>query len=163
MDGSLIAIITPKGERKAAFTCQKGYYAENCMFICDEDMRILTVYPMRPGSDHDSFVWRTTWLRRLFQAGRIANPGEYLIGDSGYPLEPWILTPVPGHPPTQSAEGKYNTAHAVMRSVGERCIRLFKSRFSLSAAVPHAPLRARTCGQHCRCICCVSQYSAVWG
>ncbi|KAH7937458.1 hypothetical protein HPB49_012518 [Dermacentor silvarum] len=27
--------------------------------ICDADMRILTVYPMRPGSDHDSFAWRT--------------------------------------------------------------------------------------------------------
>ncbi|KAH7978295.1 hypothetical protein HPB49_005133 [Dermacentor silvarum] len=71
-DGSLIAIIAPKGDRK-------GYYAENFMFICDADMRILTVYPMRPGSDHDSFVRRTTWLRRRFQAGRIANPGVYLI------------------------------------------------------------------------------------
>ncbi|KAH7937579.1 hypothetical protein HPB49_013210 [Dermacentor silvarum] len=59
-DGSLIAIIAPKGERNAAFMCRKGYYAENCMFICDADMIILTVYLMRPVSDHDSFVWRTT-------------------------------------------------------------------------------------------------------
>ncbi|XP_037576827.1 putative nuclease HARBI1 [Dermacentor silvarum] len=97
--------------------------------ICDADMRILTVYPVRPGSDHDSFVWRTTWLRRWFQAGRIANPGVYLIGDSGYPLDPWLLTPVPGHPPMQTAEGKYNTAHATLRSVVERCIGLLMSRF----------------------------------
>ncbi|KAH7953401.1 hypothetical protein HPB49_007821 [Dermacentor silvarum] len=81
--GSLVASIAPKGERKAAFMCWKVYYAENFMFICDADMRILAVDPMRLGSDHDSFVWRTTWLRRRFQAGRIANPGEYLLGDSG--------------------------------------------------------------------------------
>ncbi|KAH7977817.1 hypothetical protein HPB49_003692 [Dermacentor silvarum] len=46
MDGRLIAIIAPKGERNAAFVCRKDYYAENCLFICDADMRILTVYPM---------------------------------------------------------------------------------------------------------------------
>ncbi|XP_054924575.1 putative nuclease HARBI1 [Dermacentor andersoni] len=129
VDGSLIAIIAPKGERKAVFMCRKGYYALNCMFICDADMKILALDPMRPGSDHDAFVWRTTWLRRRFQAGRIVNAGEYLLGDSGYPLEPWLLTPVPGHPPVHTAEGQYNTAHAAMRSVVERCIGLLKSRF----------------------------------
>ncbi|KAH7970712.1 hypothetical protein HPB49_014563 [Dermacentor silvarum] len=118
MDGSLIAIIAPKGERMAAFMCRKGYYAEICMFvalmnahfirshlphICDADMWILTVYPMRTGLDHDSFVWRTTWLRRRFQAGCIANPGEYLFGDSGYPLDSWLLTPVTGHLPMRTA------------------------------------------------------------
>ncbi|KAH7945479.1 hypothetical protein HPB49_011216 [Dermacentor silvarum] len=44
--------------------------------VCDADMRIFTVYPIPPGSDHDLFVWRTTWPCRWFQAGRIANPGE---------------------------------------------------------------------------------------
>ncbi|KAH7960417.1 hypothetical protein HPB49_019279 [Dermacentor silvarum] len=128
-NGSLIAIIATKGERNTAFMSRKGYNAENYMFICDADMRILTAYPLRPGSDHDSFVWRGTWLRRRFQAGRIANPGVYLIGDSDYPLDPWLLTPVPGHPPMQKAEGKYKTAHATLRSVVERCIGLLMSRF----------------------------------
>ncbi|XP_037580317.1 putative nuclease HARBI1 [Dermacentor silvarum] len=128
VDGSLVAIIAAKGEHKAAFMCRKGYYARTTLHICDADMRILTVYPMRPGSDYDSFLWRTTWLRRRFQAARIANPAEYLISDSGYPLDPWLLTPVPGHLPMQNAE-KYNRAHAAMRSVVERCIGLLKSRF----------------------------------
>ncbi|KAH7940698.1 hypothetical protein HPB49_003735 [Dermacentor silvarum] len=79
VEGSLVAIIAPKGERKAAFMCRKGYYAINSMCIGDADMSILAVGPMQPGSDHDSFVWRTTWLRRRFQAGRIVNPGEYLL------------------------------------------------------------------------------------
>ncbi|KAH7966081.1 hypothetical protein HPB49_013623 [Dermacentor silvarum] len=85
--------------------------------MCDADMAILAVDPVRSGSDHDSFVWRTTWLRRRFQAGRSANPAEYRLVDSGYLLEPWIQPPVAGHPPTQTAEGKHNTAHTAMRSV----------------------------------------------
>ncbi|XP_037561840.1 putative nuclease HARBI1 [Dermacentor silvarum] len=135
---------------------RKGDYAENCMFICDADMSILSVYPMRPGSDHDSFVWRTTWLRRRFPAGRIANPGVCLISNSCYLLDPWLLTLVPGHPPMQTAEGKYNTAHATLRSVVERRIGLLMSRFRCLQRYLHPPLRARTCGQHCRRMCCVA-------
>ncbi|KAH7986212.1 hypothetical protein HPB49_026079 [Dermacentor silvarum] len=141
MDGSLIAIIAPKGERNSAFMCRKGYYAENCMFIYDADMWLLTMYPMRPWSDHDSFVWRTTWRRRRFELGRIVNSGEFLIEqytvhhfhlharDSSYPLDPWLLTLVPGHPPMQTAEGKYNTTNATMRSVVQTCTGLLMSRF----------------------------------
>ncbi|XP_065304470.1 putative nuclease HARBI1 [Dermacentor albipictus] len=129
VDGSLVAIIAPKGEQKAAFMCRKGYYALNTMFICDAGMRILAIDPMRPGSDHDAYIWSTTWLRRRFQDGHIAKAGEHLLGDSNYPLEPWLLTPVPGRPPMHTAEGRYNTAHATMRSVVERCIGLLKSRF----------------------------------
>ncbi|KAH7940565.1 hypothetical protein HPB49_002033 [Dermacentor silvarum] len=61
-------------------------------------MRILGVDPMGPGSYHDSFVWRTTWLHRRFQTWRIANPGV-IHRDSGYPLEPGLLNPAPGHLP----------------------------------------------------------------
>ncbi|XP_072144204.1 putative nuclease HARBI1 [Dermacentor andersoni] len=147
VDGSLIAIIAPKGEQKAAFMCCKGYYALNTMFICDAGMRILAVDPLRPGSDHDAHVWRTTWLRRRFLEGHIAKAGEHLLGDSGYPLEPWLLTPVTGHPPIHTAEGRYNTAHAAMRSVVERCIGLLKSRFRCLQryrALHYQPERAAT-------------------
>ncbi|XP_072142672.1 putative nuclease HARBI1 [Dermacentor andersoni] len=129
VDGSLIAIIAPKGEQKAAFMCRKGCYALNTIFICDAGMRILAVDALRPGSDHDAHVWRTTWLRRRFLEGHISKASEHLLGDSGYPLEPWLLTPVTGHPPIHTAEGRYNTAHASMRSVVERCIGPLKSRF----------------------------------
>lgn len=50
-------------------------------------------------------------------------------GDSGYPLEPWLMTPVPGRPAVSTPAGRYNAAHASMRSVVERCIGVLKSRF----------------------------------
>ncbi|KAL1429865.1 hypothetical protein MTO96_015645 [Rhipicephalus appendiculatus] len=129
VDGSFVAIVAPRGEQKASFWCRKGYYALNVMFICDADMRILAVDPLRPGSDHDSHIWGTTWVRERFEEGRIDTTGEYLLGDGGYPLEPWLMVPVQGHPHRDSAEGKYNSAHASMRSIVGRCIGLLKSRF----------------------------------
>jgi len=50
-----------------------------------------------------------------------------LVGDSGYPLEPWLLTPVSS--PSTCAEERYNMAHAMTRNVIERAFGLLKSRF----------------------------------
>ncbi|KAL1455790.1 hypothetical protein MTO96_043621 [Rhipicephalus appendiculatus] len=81
VDGSFVAIVAPRGSKqKAAFFCRKGYYALNVMFICDGDMRILAVDPLRPGSDHDSHIWGTTRLHERFADGRIDTTDEYLLG-----------------------------------------------------------------------------------
>ncbi|KAH7964960.1 hypothetical protein HPB49_002705 [Dermacentor silvarum] len=117
--GSLIAIIAPKDECNTDFMSWKGYYAENCMFICDAGMRTATGVGSRR-------------IRLADDMAAAAVPGgahRESRCDSGYPLEPWLLNPVPGHPPLQTAEGKYNTAHATLRSVVERCIGLLMSRF----------------------------------
>lgn len=49
------------------------------------------------------------------------------VGDSGYPLRPWLMTPVL-HPATE-AEQRYTRAQCKTRSVVERCIGVVKSRF----------------------------------
>jgi DDE superfamily endonuclease len=50
-----------------------------------------------------------------------------LVGDSGYPLEPWLLTPL--STPTTPEEETYNAKHTKTRVVVERCFGLLKSRF----------------------------------
>lgn len=50
-----------------------------------------------------------------------------IAGDSGYPLEPWLLTPLTNA--TTQSEQAYNTAHMKTRAVIERCFGLLKSRF----------------------------------
>ncbi|XP_070387647.1 putative nuclease HARBI1 [Dermacentor albipictus] len=130
VDGTLIAIQQPRGLNPGetqSFMTRKGYYALNTMVVCDGHMKILDIDPRFPGSCHDSFVWRHTPLRSRLET--VLRPGEIVLGDSGYPLEPWILTPVPGHPATDTPEGRYNRAHASMRNVVETCIGLLKSRF----------------------------------
>nr|XP_054932289.1 putative nuclease HARBI1 [Dermacentor andersoni] len=98
------------------------------MVVCDAKLNILAIDPRFPGSCHDSFVWRHSAFRRRLTRGLLLH-GEVLLGDSGYPLEPWIMTPVPGHPNRLTAEGRYNEAHASMRNAVERCIGVVKSRF----------------------------------
>lgn len=50
-----------------------------------------------------------------------------ITGDSGYPLEPWLLTPISA--PTTVGEESYNAAHTKTRSIIERSFGLLKSRF----------------------------------
>ncbi|KAM7303354.1 cytochrome P450 4c3 [Ixodes scapularis] len=78
------------------------------------------------GSVHDSFVWRASLLREEFVAGKLIKADECLLGDSGYPLEPWLLTPVAGNP--AGAEATFNRKHRSNRSILERCIGMLKNR-----------------------------------
>ncbi|KAH7955472.1 hypothetical protein HPB52_000922 [Rhipicephalus sanguineus] len=55
---------------------------EEMIHMAQSAMRILAIDPMRPGSDHDSFIWQTTWLRLRVLARHIAEPGKYLLGDA---------------------------------------------------------------------------------
>ncbi|KAH6921009.1 hypothetical protein HPB50_028008 [Hyalomma asiaticum] len=95
--------------------------------ICDADLWVLHVGPYFAGSCHDSIVWHRDPLRRQLEAE--LRPVEYLLGGFGYPLEPWLLTPVPGRPPPGSPESRYNKEHAAMINVVERCIGVRKSKF----------------------------------
>ncbi|KAG0415311.1 hypothetical protein HPB47_007520 [Ixodes persulcatus] len=74
VDGTMIAIVGPSQNdptvTKAAFWCRKQYYALNVMVVCDADCRVMSIDPRYPGSVHDSFAWRYSWLRSNFeQAG----------------------------------------------------------------------------------------------
>lgn len=51
-----------------------------------------------------------------------------VLADSGYPLEPWTMTPILGAR-AGSAEARYTTAHAKGRNCIERLSGVVKSRF----------------------------------
>ena len=51
-----------------------------------------------------------------------------LTGDSGYPLEPWLLTPF-AQPNPGTVEEFFNSKHASARNCVERCNGVLKSRF----------------------------------
>lgn len=50
------------------------------------------------------------------------------LGDSGYPLEPWLITPY-RNPLENSAESYFNEQHSKGRSIIERAFGLLKARF----------------------------------
>lgn len=51
----------------------------------------------------------------------------WLLGDSGYALQPWLLTPYWN--PTNQFEERFNKRHKKCRSLVERTIGLLKGRF----------------------------------
>lgn len=110
-------------------------------------MVITYVDARHPGSNHDAFVWeqssadqfcksnyitgkRNTWLLGTVKTQIIQILLYYLyflIGDSGYKLLPYLMTPFRN--PTHRYERLYNERHCKIRNIIERCIGVLKNRF----------------------------------
>ncbi|KAG0425033.1 hypothetical protein HPB47_027777 [Ixodes persulcatus] len=64
VDGTMIAIVGP---------------SQNDPTVCDADCRVMSIAPRSPGSVHDSFAWRYSWLRSNFEQGRLIDDGRCLL------------------------------------------------------------------------------------
>ena len=53
---------------------------------------------------------------------------SFLPGDSGFPLEPWLMVPF-HNPEDGTREARFNKKHARARQVVERCFGVLKGRF----------------------------------
>lgn len=105
--------------------------------------KILAADARFPGSVHDAEIWSMSNIRD-FLHGNFVRGDEitYLIGDSGYPLLPYLLTPIRGAP-HNTPEGRYTCAHTEIRNcigkykwIVEKCMALFASgsRVTLSSS-----------------------------
>ncbi|KAJ8962432.1 hypothetical protein NQ314_005728 [Rhamnusium bicolor] len=107
--------------------------------------RMMSINACYPGSIHDSAIWTMSGVRRLLQRLYIENETEdYLIGDSGYPLEPWLIIVPFLSPIEHSPEALFNTALSSVRISGEHTIGLWKNGFRCvhgHRALHYDPLR----------------------
>jgi hypothetical protein len=91
LDGTHIAAKVPAPEA-AAFRNRKGYLSQNVLACCDLDQMVFTyVLAGWEGSAHDGRV-----LEAAFDAGFQVPKGKYYLGDAGYGLAPYCLTPYRG-------------------------------------------------------------------
>ena len=125
IDGTQIPILAPHTNENT-FVCRKGFHSINVQAICDAKLRFLSVTAKYPGSSHDAFVWKNSSVYHHITQQGTAVPG-WLLGDSGYPLSPFLLTPVSN--PTTPAELLYNKKHCQTRNTIERTFGLLKMRF----------------------------------
>ncbi|KAJ8913917.1 hypothetical protein NQ315_005715 [Exocentrus adspersus] len=113
-----------------AYVNRKMYHSINVQLICDVDMKILNVNARFPGSVHDARIWNQSNVSRTMENLYRRDPNNVfsLLGDSGYPLRLWHITPflnpLPGSP-----EERFNNAQTSIRSIIERCNGLLKNRF----------------------------------
>ena len=124
IDGTHVRIKSPSTDAHL-YVNRKNNHSINLQGVCDSNLKFLNVVAKWPGATHDAFIWANSNLCEIFENRQIGN--GWLIGDSGYPLRPWLLTPV--LQPTTRNQQRYNGAHMRTRSVVERSFGVLKSRF----------------------------------
>ncbi|XP_051962569.1 putative nuclease HARBI1 [Xyrauchen texanus] len=123
INGTLIPILTPSVDGHV-YICRKGYAAINCQVICDHKGLITDIVARWPGSTHDSFIFTNSSVGQEAQNSQ----GQWrLLGDSGYPLRPYLFTSVAN--PMNNRETNFNESHRVARSIVERTIGRWKMHF----------------------------------
>ncbi|XP_057772258.1 protein ALP1-like [Salvia miltiorrhiza] len=85
----------------------RGKHSMILQAVVDPDLKFLNINAGWPGKMNDSSVLQSSSLFRQCQRGEMLNGPkmlvsdkmelrEYIIGDTGYPLLPWLLTPYQG-------------------------------------------------------------------
>ena len=79
------------------YFCRKGFYALNAQVICDKHKRVIWASTGHKGSSHDSTAFLGTELFKLLQkmAPKLLARALFLVGDTAYPLLPFIMVPFP--------------------------------------------------------------------
>ncbi|XP_070168188.1 LOW QUALITY PROTEIN: putative nuclease HARBI1, partial [Polyergus mexicanus] len=93
IDCTHVAILALK-KHEEAYVNHHGYHSLNVQMICDKNLKVLNVNARYPGARHDAYnIWSASAARRVMERAYNRERRTYLIGDSDYPLEPWLLTP----------------------------------------------------------------------
>ncbi|KAI4455790.1 hypothetical protein MML48_9g00001729 [Holotrichia oblita] len=128
IDGTHVALIAPSVEEHN-YLNRKGYHSKNVQIICDYDMKILNINCRYDGAAHDSYIWRNSIIQMELEG--CYNRGDrntWLVGDSGYPQQCCLMTPIvnarPGTP-----QFNYTQAQMRARNCVEKCTGVLKGRF----------------------------------
>lgn len=132
LDGTHVAIHAPPALSDEfpgnLYINRKRYCSLNVLAACDADMKILFIDAKYPGSVHDSAIWQTSSLKRHIKEAYNTTNRFWLLGDSGFPIEPWLLTPFLNCE-ENTPEERYNRCHKSTRNIIERCFGILKGRF----------------------------------
>ena len=82
-----------------------------------------------PGSTHDSFVFSSSLIGQRFESQPRTLEDGLLLGDSGYPCKPYLMTPYLN--PTSVNEEAFNQAHKATRVAIEQTFGWWKRRLHL--------------------------------
>ncbi|CAI0411411.1 unnamed protein product [Linum tenue] len=116
--------------------------------VVDPEMRFRDVIVGYPGSLSDAVILQSSGFFKLCEEGKRLNGkkkelmegtelGEYIVGDAGFPLLPWLITPfqhaAPGH------QVDFNKRHSASRSVAKIALARLKEMWRIIHGVMWLP------------------------
>lgn len=125
IDCTHVKIQSPGGNNAEIFRNRKQFFSLNVQTVADPFLKIRDIVVRWPGSSHDSHIFRNSGLCADLENGRFGK--SVLVGDSGYPVKPYLLTPL--QQVTNNAEALYNESLVRTRNVVERSYGVWKRRF----------------------------------
>lgn len=125
IDCTHISILRPSVENPEMFRCRKGYFSLNVQAVCGPNLEFHNVVARWPGSVHDSRIFDNSRLCAEIEVH--LNPRYHLLGDAGYALKRYLMTPVSF--PANAHERAYNYSHSQTRNTIERAFGVLKRRF----------------------------------
>ncbi|CAH0403846.1 unnamed protein product [Chilo suppressalis] len=129
IDCTHVKIFPPNGLTNSQYRNRYGDMTINVQLICDADAKILNVNANFPGSCHDQYIFNNSLVKVELQRLYNERTGQYfLLGDSGYALEPWMMTPIT-NTVVDSPEDRYTSWHCSTRNVIERTNGYLKGTF----------------------------------
>ncbi|KAI3694604.1 hypothetical protein L1987_77572 [Smallanthus sonchifolius] len=121
--------------------------------IVDPDMRFRDIVTGYPGKMDDASVLQKSYFFNLSEKGKRLNGNklklsegteiqEYIVGDSGFPLLPWLITPYQGRelPETKT---EFNKRHFATRLVAQRALARLKDVWRMIHGVLWRPDKNR--------------------
>ncbi len=118
--------IDKPGEFGDDFVNRKNFPSFNVQATCNENYMFTSVDIGWPGSVHDSRIFKSSDLQRTLSTN--GNSG-FLLGDSGYGITPYMLTPYAD--PSTPEQRHYNKCHTANRVVIENSFGHLKRRFPI--------------------------------
>lgn len=116
IDSTHIQIRSPS-DHPQDYVNRKGYHSIVLQVVCREDMRFIDCYTGWPGSCHDTRVLKNS---SLFENGSALCRNAHIIGDGGFPLKQWLLTPFRDNRHLTPVQRHYNFCLSSTRQVVER-------------------------------------------
>ncbi|KAK5648091.1 hypothetical protein RI129_002983 [Pyrocoelia pectoralis] len=129
IDCTHVKIQSPGGEDAEIFRNRKGYFSLNVQTISSANLEVEDIVCRWPGSTHAAAIFQNSRVFHDFETGM--HPNCILLGDSGYPLKHYLMTPFLN--PTTSGQVNYNRSQITTRNTVERQYGVLKRRFPILA------------------------------
>lgn len=138
IDGTHFHIRKPNQSPEDYFYFKSGGFTMQCQAVVDRSRKFIDLSVGMPDSTNDARQLRRSMLYQRATTSNLFDPADlvegfvpYLIGDKGYPILPWLITPFRDMPGGRRSvqETLFNRKLSRARSVVENAFGILKQTF----------------------------------